>query len=87
VFLRIAYWYLAEEFYLIVLLYMQGMGEPLNNYTALVEAIQVLIGSPFQLSPKRITVSTVSITAQVPHFACGIIVLEMAVGRLSCVCI
>jgi adenine C2-methylase RlmN of 23S rRNA A2503 and tRNA A37 len=64
-----------------------GMGEPLNNYTALVEAIQVLIGSPFQLSPKRITVSTVSITAQVPHFACGIIVLEMAVGRLSCVCI
>ncbi|WRX15587.1 Radical SAM - like 4 [Theobroma cacao] len=35
-----------------------GMGEPLNNYTALVEAIRVMTGSPFQLSPKRITVST-----------------------------
>lgn len=38
-----------------------GMGEPLNNYTALVEAIRVMMGSPFQLSPKRITVSTVGI--------------------------
>lgn len=38
----------------------QGMGEPLNNYRALVEAIQVMTGPPFQLSPKRITVSTVS---------------------------
>nr|KJB32244.1 hypothetical protein B456_005G231500 [Gossypium raimondii] len=36
-----------------------GMGEPLNNYTALVEAVRVMTGSPFQLSPKRITVSTV----------------------------
>ncbi|KAK8626939.1 hypothetical protein V6N13_134568 [Hibiscus sabdariffa] len=36
-----------------------GMGEPLNNYTASVEAIHVMTGSPFQLSPKRITVSTV----------------------------
>jgi adenine C2-methylase RlmN of 23S rRNA A2503 and tRNA A37 len=40
---------------------MQGMGEPMNNYNALVEAIGVFTGSPFQLSPKRITVSTVSI--------------------------
>nr|KJB32246.1 hypothetical protein B456_005G231500 [Gossypium raimondii] len=38
-----------------------GMGEPLNNYTALVEAVRVMTGSPFQLSPKRITVSTVGI--------------------------
>ncbi|XP_059446297.1 uncharacterized protein LOC132177843 [Corylus avellana] len=38
-----------------------GMGEPLNNYTALVEAIRVMTGRPFQLSPKRITVSTVGI--------------------------
>ncbi|GLT76311.1 hypothetical protein SLA2020_479800 [Shorea laevis] len=38
-----------------------GMGEPLNNYTALVEAIRIMIGSPFQLSPKKITVSTVGI--------------------------
>ncbi|MBA0649319.1 hypothetical protein Goklo_016894, partial [Gossypium klotzschianum] len=40
---------------------LMGMGEPLNNYTALVEAIRVMTGSPFQLSPKRITVSTVGI--------------------------
>ncbi|KDP44495.1 hypothetical protein JCGZ_16328 [Jatropha curcas] len=38
-----------------------GMGEPLNNYAALVEAIRVMLGSPFQLSPKRITVSTVGV--------------------------
>lgn len=38
-----------------------GMGEPLNNYNALVEAIRVMMRSPFQLSPKRITVSTVGI--------------------------
>ena len=37
----------------------QGMGEPLNNYSALVEAIHIMLGSPFQLSPKKITVSTV----------------------------
>ncbi|GJN30621.1 hypothetical protein PR202_gb18942 [Eleusine coracana subsp. coracana] len=36
-----------------------GMGEPMNNYNALVEAIRVFTESPFQLSPKRITVSTV----------------------------
>ncbi|PKU84743.1 23S rRNA (adenine2503-C2)-methyltransferase [Dendrobium catenatum] len=38
-----------------------GMGEPLNNFTAVVEAIQIMMGSPFQLSPKRITVSTVGL--------------------------
>lgn len=38
-----------------------GMGEPLNNYNALIEAIRVMTRFPFQLSPKRITVSTVGI--------------------------
>ncbi|XP_043709412.1 dual-specificity RNA methyltransferase RlmN [Telopea speciosissima] len=38
-----------------------GMGEPLNNYAALVEAVQIMTGFPFQLSPKRITISTVGI--------------------------
>ncbi|KAJ0982123.1 hypothetical protein J5N97_010378 [Dioscorea zingiberensis] len=38
-----------------------GMGEPLNNYAALVEAVQTMIGFPFQLSAKKITVSTVGI--------------------------
>ncbi|XP_006649584.1 dual-specificity RNA methyltransferase RlmN [Oryza brachyantha] len=45
-----------------------GMGEPLNNYNALVEAIQVLTGPPFQLSPKRITVSTVGIIHSINKF-------------------
>ncbi|XP_051139365.1 uncharacterized protein LOC127257098 [Andrographis paniculata] len=38
-----------------------GMGEPLNNYAAVVEAIRVMTAPPFQLSPKKITVSTVGI--------------------------
>ncbi|PKI39751.1 hypothetical protein CRG98_039796 [Punica granatum] len=38
-----------------------GMGEPLNNYNALVEAVRVMTRSPFQLSLRRITVSTVGI--------------------------
>ncbi|XP_015892622.2 uncharacterized protein LOC107426839 [Ziziphus jujuba] len=38
-----------------------GMGEPLNNYVAVVEAVRAMTGSPFQLSLKRITVSTVGI--------------------------
>ncbi|KAL6645627.1 hypothetical protein ACP70R_017235 [Stipagrostis hirtigluma subsp. patula] len=45
-----------------------GMGEPMNNYNALVEAIQVFTGSPFQLSPKRITVSTVGIIHAINKF-------------------
>uniref|UniRef100_A0A803MNZ1 Radical SAM core domain-containing protein n=1 Tax=Chenopodium quinoa TaxID=63459 RepID=A0A803MNZ1_CHEQI len=39
----------------------QGMGEPLNNYSALVEAIRAMTSAPFHLSPRKITVSTVGI--------------------------
>ncbi|KAL1831673.1 hypothetical protein DCAR_0101662 [Daucus carota subsp. sativus] len=45
-----------------------GMGEPLNNYTALTEAIQVMTTSPFQLSPRKITVSTVGIIHAIKKF-------------------
>ena len=38
-----------------------GMGEPLNNYSALVDSVRVMTGSPFQLSPKKITISTAGI--------------------------
>ncbi|KAI3931892.1 hypothetical protein MKW98_012302 [Papaver atlanticum] len=38
-----------------------GMGEPLNNYTNVVEAVRSMIGYPFQISPRKITVSTVGI--------------------------
>jgi adenine C2-methylase RlmN of 23S rRNA A2503 and tRNA A37 len=36
------------------------MGEPLNKYNAMLEAIKIITGPHFQLSPKRITVSTIS---------------------------
>ncbi|KAJ3702859.1 hypothetical protein LUZ61_006564 [Rhynchospora tenuis] len=45
-----------------------GMGEPMNNYSSLVEAIQIMTGPPFQLSPKRITVSTVGIIHAINKF-------------------
>ncbi|KAF5731852.1 radical SAM domain-containing family protein [Tripterygium wilfordii] len=51
----------ASQFSKIRNVVFMGMGEPLNNYGAVVEAIRAMIGSPFQLSPKRITVSTVGI--------------------------
>ncbi|KAI3753033.1 hypothetical protein L2E82_25077 [Cichorium intybus] len=38
-----------------------GMGEPLNNYTSLVEAVRVMTAYPFQISPRKITISTVGI--------------------------
>lgn len=38
-----------------------GMGEPLNNYSSVVESVRVITGLPFQLSLKRITISTVGI--------------------------
>ncbi|GFP88637.1 dual-specificity RNA methyltransferase rlmn 1 [Phtheirospermum japonicum] len=38
-----------------------GMGEPLNNYNAVVEAIRAMTAHPFQVSPRKITVSTVGI--------------------------
>ncbi|OVA09374.1 Ribosomal RNA large subunit methyltransferase RlmN/Cfr [Macleaya cordata] len=45
-----------------------GMGEPMNNYTSLVEAIRIMTGFPFQQSPKRITVSTVGIIHAIKKF-------------------
>lgn len=42
-----------------LLFFVQGMGEPLNNYTNLVQAIRAMSGSPFHISLKKITVSTV----------------------------
>ncbi|PON90556.1 Ribosomal RNA large subunit methyltransferase [Trema orientale] len=57
-----------------------GMGEPLNNYAALVEAIRVMIGSPFQLSPKRITVSTVGIVHAINKLHSDLPGLNLAVS-------
>lgn len=45
-----------------------GMGEPLNNYSSLVEAVRVMTSYPFQLSPKKITVSTVGIIHAINKF-------------------
>ena len=38
---------------------LQGMGEPMNNYDAVVKAVKVMTGRCFRLSPKHITLSTV----------------------------
>ncbi|XP_071935622.1 uncharacterized protein [Coffea arabica] len=57
-----------------------GMGEPLNNYSALVEAIRVMTASPFQLSPRKITVSTVGIIHAIKKLQHDIPNLNLAVS-------
>lgn len=57
-----------------------GMGEPLNNYTAVVEAIQVMKAPPFQLSPKKITVSTVGIIPAITKLQKDLPNLNLAVS-------
>lgn len=42
-----------------------GMGEPLNNYAAVVQAVKTMTGRCFCLSPKHITVSTVGIIPKI----------------------
>ncbi|XP_048426775.1 dual-specificity RNA methyltransferase RlmN isoform X2 [Pyrus x bretschneideri] len=57
-----------------------GMGEPLNNYGSLVEAIHVMTGSPFHLSPKKITVSTVGIIHAIKKLHSDLPGLNLAVS-------
>ncbi|XP_071726241.1 uncharacterized protein [Rutidosis leptorrhynchoides] len=57
-----------------------GMGEPLNNYTSLVEAIRVMTACPFQISPKKITVSTVGIIHAINKFHGDLPNLNLAVS-------
>lgn len=57
-----------------------GMGEPLNNYSAVVEAIQIMMGSPFRLSAKRITVSTVGIIHAINKFHDNLPSVNLAVS-------
>ncbi|ONH91929.1 hypothetical protein PRUPE_8G144200 [Prunus persica] len=57
-----------------------GMGEPLNNYGALVEAIHVMTGPPFHLSPKKITVSTVGIIHAIKKLHIDLPGLNLAVS-------
>ncbi|MCO4761918.1 MAG: 23S rRNA (adenine(2503)-C(2))-methyltransferase RlmN [Myxococcales bacterium] len=48
-------------------LVFMGMGEPLDNFTALVDAISILTDAKgFGFSPRRITVSTVGLAKRVP---------------------
>lgn len=42
-----------------------GMGEPMNNYVAVVQAVQTMTGRCFRLSPKHITISTVGIIPRI----------------------
>lgn len=57
-----------------------GMGEPLNNYSAVVEAIRVMTAPPFQLSPRKITVSTVGIIHAISKLQKDIPNLNLAVS-------
>nr|GEZ35380.1 dual-specificity RNA methyltransferase RlmN [Tanacetum cinerariifolium] len=57
-----------------------GMGEPFNNYTSLVEAIHVMTAYPFQISPKKITVSTVGIIHAIKKFHGDLPNLNLAVS-------
>ncbi|CAO2823273.1 unnamed protein product [Amaranthus hypochondriacus] len=57
-----------------------GMGEPLNNYSALVEAVRIMTKSPFQLSPKRITISTVGIVHAINKLQHDLPQLNLAVS-------
>ncbi|KAL2620794.1 hypothetical protein R1flu_000999 [Riccia fluitans] len=38
-----------------------GMGEPLNNYQAVLQAIKTMTGPSFSMSPSHITVSTIPV--------------------------
>ncbi|KAH9301566.1 hypothetical protein KI387_013149, partial [Taxus chinensis] len=42
-----------------------GMGEPLNNYDAVVEAIRSMTGQCFQIAPRHITISTVGVIPRI----------------------
>ncbi|XP_047307356.1 dual-specificity RNA methyltransferase RlmN [Impatiens glandulifera] len=57
-----------------------GMGEPLNNYTSLVESIRVMTAFPFQLSPRKITVSTVGIVHAIKKLHYDLPNLNLAVS-------
>lgn len=52
-------WLWIDGILLILICCEQGMGEPLNNYSAVVDAIRAMTALPFQLSLKKITLSTV----------------------------
>lgn len=57
-----------------------GMGEPLNNYSALVEAVRIMTRSPFQLSPRKITISTVGIIHAINKLQSDLPNLNLAVS-------
>ncbi|XP_057450337.1 uncharacterized protein LOC130741439 [Lotus japonicus] len=57
-----------------------GMGEPLNNYSAVVQAVRIMTGSPFQLSFKRITISTVGIIHSIKRLHNDLPGLNLAVS-------
>lgn len=47
---------------------MMGMGEPLQNYTAVVEALRIMISEQGHgISPRRITVSTAGLVPRIPR--------------------
>lgn len=66
------------------------MGEPLNNYSAVVESVRVMTGLPFQLSPKRITISTVNICSVEVEFHRSFLsfpsqAIEFSLAEMRCI--
>lgn len=55
----------ASQITLIRNVVFMGMGEPMNNYSAVVQAAKTMTGRCFHLSPKHITVSTVGIIPKI----------------------
>jgi len=49
-------------------IFVQGMGEPLNNYKAVVEGTRIMTGRCFGLSPTHITISTVRSLLHLPYY-------------------
>ncbi|KAJ7541788.1 hypothetical protein O6H91_10G076800 [Diphasiastrum complanatum] len=57
-----------------------GMGEPLNNYSAVIQAVRTMTGRCFGLSPNHITVSTVGVVPRILSLAHDLPGIRLAVS-------
>jgi 23S rRNA (adenine2503-C2)-methyltransferase len=62
-------------------LVFMGMGEPLHNYEAVTQAVQVIAGQPgMDLGPRRITVSTVGLVPEIYRLADSGLGVKLAIS-------
>ncbi|CAM6106971.1 unnamed protein product [Calypogeia fissa] len=57
-----------------------GMGEPLNNYNAVVKAVKTMTGRFFSLSPSHITISTVGVIPRMLSLAADLPGVNLALS-------